>query len=51
MRVCLCCKRLGIDALPRKMDRIVFPATVKSIDEHQQLIRDTLKQAEEASRK
>jgi hypothetical protein len=40
----------GIDASARRTDGVVFPLTVKSIDEHQQLIRDALKQAEEASR-
>ena len=40
----------SIDASTRRTDGVAFPLTLKSIDEHQQLIRDALKQAEEASR-
>jgi hypothetical protein len=40
----------GFDASPRRVENITFSLTVKSFDEHSELVRDILRDAESASR-
>ena len=40
----------GIDALPRRADRMTFSVTTQGLGEHSDIIRETLKSAEENSR-